>query len=256
MEGQEAKDIGDSLRLEVGATPHLEMVVRSMVNDHVQLIESNFGEFIPEKSKQRARIAAYNTIITRDIVDVKDLWIGAGRDVLGELRGITSYDILVSLKDRLNTKGYNLPDGGVTVNLIKSPEQEWEEVSEQTKSTIEATIKERGYDISPKEYIFGLLMFYTSGHELVHAYVDPNLPHYVNEFFAYAMQNFMLEKELGAKFSGDKLNDLYQAMVVKYGDDFYKTMFGAMRNPITRFRIFGDLSREKVRAALPMRHDI
>jgi hypothetical protein len=256
MEGQEARDIGDSLRMEVAAPPEQEMVMRRMLDDHIHVIESNFGRFIPERAKKRAEIAAYNTIIASNIPFVKSLWKDKEKDVFGILVDTTSYDTFIGIREGLNSDGTHLTAGGVQVNLIKSPEQAWQELSEQDKAAVEAKIKQVGYDISPKEWVFDSRMFSVSGHELVHAYVDPNLPLHVNEFFAYAMENFMVAKQLGVDFSGDKLNDLYQEMVAKYGDDFYRTMFGSVRNPITRFRIFRDLSVEKVKAVLPWAKNI
>jgi hypothetical protein len=217
------------------------------VNDHIQVIESNFGEFIPDDAKQRAKITAYNTIIARDISRVRRFW----KDKKDDWFGILENDGFADMTESPNARGHHLIDGGVRVSLIKSPEQDWPEFPKEKKKEIKVKLKKFGLNISPKEWFFVINVFKDSAHELVHAYADPSLPYHVNEFFAYAMENFMMVKQFGVNYSDDKLNGLYQDMVAKYGDDFYRTMFGSMRNHITRRKIFRDLSYGKVRAVLP-----
>ena len=244
----EAKDIGDSLRMDVDtSTPEQETIMLGTVNDHIQVIESNFGEFIPDDAKQRAKITAYNTIIARDISRVRRFW----KDKKDDWFGILENDGFADMTESPNARGHHLIDGGVRVSLIKSPEQDWPEFPKEKKKEIKVKLKKFGLNISPREWFFVINVFKDSAHELVHAYADPSLPYHVNEFFAYAMGNFMMVKQFGVNYSDDKLNGLYQDMVAKYGDDFYRTMFGSMRNPITRRKIFRDLSYGKVREVLP-----
>jgi len=243
MEGQDARDLGDSVRLEASAAPPaVDQKMQELLGEFAGFIEQDYGSFMRADMKTQGRQAINNTIITDDVFEADDAW----RIDFAE----NNLDLATALSAPLRRSkllGTHNVTGDAPINFLQSSESKLPRLTPKQKEQLESDAKEK--NMSPEDMMM-VMMGEAGIHELIHAYIPQDTPHDVNEFVTRELTVRLITKHYGSDPTEEvstPYSTLFNKLTAKYGNDFYRAVFGALRNPLTKFRIFRDLNENELK---------
>lgn len=183
-----------------------------------QTINSEYGKFIPQKTKVVNFDLGKRVIVTDDLTTFDKSWTPNASTPL------TPQEV----------NGISFQDGGLIV--IENPERDWGRCCPHCKAK---DIEILGSEPKARELYKG--RYYTTfiAHEEVHQYQDWTLPDEFKETGAYYYTS-ILARKLGHNPIGDELAakryNAYEALLNKYGDDVHKVFFGSAENIRTKLK--------------------
>ncbi|MGA2911667.1 MAG: hypothetical protein ABSE17_03480 [Candidatus Levyibacteriota bacterium] len=260
-EAGEAKDLGDRLRTEASeASPKLDRAIARIAPVFCGIIEADFGQYMPAKARESGRGASKNIILTKQD---DELGIRLAADYCEENGIDPDYFFIPPDLGREDVRGKSFNESKIGFPLITIDPKFWEDMPANLSrdyASLSAKEKERvskypgvkDYDIVPSDFWNCIRYIPAVAHELGHKYHARNLPLAWEELAADFIAVDVIDRLLGMSNSHDIEIDFVNELVGKYGKEaVMRLFFGTLRNPITRFRISGELSDKQRDAMFP-----
>lgn len=236
---RDVRDIGDSIRIENSAfTPEQDNQMRSLIGACCNKIESKFGSYIPEATRERARTISYTTFAVDNPIRSSSVLNGESdfaiefSDHVTDISGTYPFASTVHLN-------------GVSFIFVQDTNTWWDHVPPESRKEI---FEDFPNETEAKNPLAVLYYIYNLAHELGHVYHNPRLPKEFSELTAE-----FIAQEISVPQWEDDVTVFVRGLVQKYGQDVYRVMFGTCRNPITRFRILRELTSQKYQQLMPER---
>ena len=260
-EAGEAKDLGDRLRTEASeASPKLDRAIARIAPVFCDVIEADFGQYMPGKARDRGREASKNIILT---MQDEEIIIRLAADYCEELGINLDHHVILPDLGREEVEGSYADGSKIGFQLITIDPNNWEDFSKDFATDYDDLSVEQkkgvnnfpgiqDHRISSSDFWNCVRYFLPVAHEIGHAYQDQNLSTAWKELIANMVSRDVVRKLMGTTFTPSAKSDFTDELFKKYGkNNVMRLFFGTLRNPITRARISSEMTDEKRDAMFP-----
>lgn len=232
----------DSLKIQSSIlSPKTDSDIKLTVTKMVDLIYSEYGNFIPEISRQRTKGIEDRVLITTSHAFLT-MWKDWDSTTRGTQAKITSGTLATLFVEGM-LMGFD------------NPNQLWKIYAHEVQKEL---IKSTG-SIKEAKQIVSQTIYSQITHEVVHQFQDFTLPLPFLEI-ATRWYERMISRKLKFSYPLNELDEervyVYQAMVIAFGDKLHRTFFGTQQSPEIKQEVLGWMRPELTKKLFPGRRGL